>query len=744
MDYLAHSARLGKPSQSYEDHVKHVFVEACRFASEVEEFAPKYKGFFLKTIALAAEYHDLGKLDSENQAILLRPDGHKKLPINHVDAGVAAIQSLPNNILHQMAALLDYSHHIGLPDLCDETLKGSEKVFRDIAVREDGRNVRDITDKNIYAYLARHKEAIAASLCPQEAASGKIQPTPLSMRIALSCLVDADHSDTSKHYGFELPDKNVSLKPEKRLESLDKYITGLGKNGNAEKTNLRNSIYSVCRNRTLAADNIIACDSPVGTGKTTAVMAHLLQAAKTKKMRHIFVVLPFTNIINQSVAVYRKSLILAGEKPDDIVVAQHHRVEFSDLASRAFSSLWRAPVTVTTAVSFFETLASNHPASLRKLHEIAGSAIFIDESHAALPAKLWPLALKWLRELASDWGCYIVLGSGSLSRFWELQEFSEPSLKNLPELINQEISESAKGMESARIAYHSETKVFDLNSLIARVNTKPGPRLLILNTVQSAAAVARELQLKLGSNCVEHLSTALAPVHRELTLERVRARLEDETDNDWTLVATSCVEAGVDISFRTAFRESCGLVNLIQTGGRVNRNSKYPVSEIWDFKIKTDNLLRLHPMFAKSSQILMEMFAEGRVNPENCTEALRREIRAFNFLKANDVQIVKSEMARNFPYVDKEFKVIDSYTVTVLVDKDIRKAIEEDSYRPSIWELQNNSVQIWENKIINYGIAEIKQIPGLNAWTLAYDGFLGYMKGVLENINFQHGKAKPV
>jgi hypothetical protein len=30
-------------------------------------------------------------------------------------------------------------------------------------------------------------------------------------------------------------------------------------------------------------------------------------------------------------------------------------------------------------------------------------------------------------------------------------------------------------------------------------------------------------------------------------------------------VATSCVEAGVDFSFRFAFRESLGLVNLLQS-----------------------------------------------------------------------------------------------------------------------------------------------------------------------------------
>jgi CRISPR/Cas system-associated endonuclease/helicase Cas3 len=314
----------------------------------------------------------------------------------------------------------------------------------------------------------------------------------------------------------------------------------------------------------------------------------------------------------------------------------------------------------------------------------------------------------------------------------------------MPNLVGQEISHKSKSMDSARILYKSETQIFDLHSLISWVNAKPGPRLLILNTVQSAAATAREYQRRFGREHVEHLSTAISPIDREVTLKKILGRLENKKDIDWTFVATSCVEAGIDVSFRTAFRESCGLVNLIQTGGRINRNSEYLSSEIWDFKIKTDRFLKPHPMFGKSSQILTEMFTEGYVNPENCTEALRREIRAFNFLKAGDVPIVKNENVRNFPYVDEEFKVIDSYTITVLVNEAIRNAIEKEGYIPSNLELQNNSVQIWENRRIDYGIKEITRIPGLNAWTLDYDGFLGYMKGVLKLIDAQVGGIPPL
>ena len=55
-----------------------------------------------------------------------------------------------------------------------------------------------------------------------------------------------------------------------------------------------------------------------------------------------------------------------------------------DVKSRYLTALWKAPIIVTTAVTFFETLASNSPSTLRRLHNLPGSGIFVDESHAAL------------------------------------------------------------------------------------------------------------------------------------------------------------------------------------------------------------------------------------------------------------------------------------------------------------------------------------------------------------------------
>jgi CRISPR-associated endonuclease/helicase Cas3 len=106
----------------------------------------------------------------------------------------------------------------------------------------------------------------------------------------------------------------------------------------------------------------------------------------------------------------------------------------------ATSTLWTAPIILTTAVQFFETLASNHPAALRKLHGLTGSVVFIDEAHAALPTHLLGQNWRWMRELAEAWGCSFVLASGSLVRYWEIEDVVGDARKKLPELTPASLS----------------------------------------------------------------------------------------------------------------------------------------------------------------------------------------------------------------------------------------------------------------------------------------------------------------
>lgn len=202
-----------------------------------------------------------------------------------------------------------------------------------------------------------------------------------------------------------------------------------------------------------------------------------------------------------------------------------------------------SPVIATAATALFETLASNQTSSLRRLHELPGSAILIDEAHAALPAKLLPIAWNWIKIYADEWSCYWLLASGSLNEFWKIKEISAFS-RDIPPIVTDSLRRSLRIFETNRVEYKHNLTPQTIGELAELVHRSSGPRIIVLNTVQSAAVVAEHFRKEFGRNCVEHLSTALLPKDRTATLESITKRLHSPEDTDWTLVATSCVEAG--------------------------------------------------------------------------------------------------------------------------------------------------------------------------------------------------------
>lgn len=718
MSSLAHSAQNGFPAQTYQDHVENVWRRATRYAAETEQFAVDYSGQLQKVVSWAAEYHDLGKLDEENQKVLRGEEkALKKLPVNHVEAGTAYLLEPERNAV--WSAVTVYSHHRGLPDFSEETAKG-ETAFRD-----EYTDARARTNETLSSLLKIHRREVRLSQSADPGQCGGDRG--VFLRLALSCVADADHSDTAESAGKGLPQENLpKLRAKERLAALDCYVRDLEQSREGQtgsRGSLRSSMYWNCRDAE-PDSSIVSCDSPVGSGKTTAVMAHLLGQADRRGLRRIFVVLPYTNIITQAVQVYRKALTLPGEKPEEVVAELHHRADFEDKDLRYLTALWRAPIIVTTAVGFYETLASNKPAALRRLHELPGSAIFVDEAHAALPVHLLSVAWHWMRVLAREWGCYWLLASGSLVRFWTFQE-TIPESCTLPELVSEELRKQLMRYESSRVRFCWEPTPLSREELIHTVMDAPGPRLLIANTVQSAAVLARDIAKAYGRERVEHLSTALTPKDRTETSNRIKKRLQDPSDADWTLVATSCVEAGVDFSFHTGFREAASLVSLLQTAGRINRNGLLDDADVWTFQMQDDPLLKRNPGLEGSAAILLKHLEEDLTPaPELSTRSIEDELRQETCRKFD---LYSKEMAQEFQTVAEKFVVIDSNTVPVVVDPELAESFCAGN---GDWQLlQKNSVSIPKYNLDRYRVAELK--PGLYSWELPYSSFLGYMEGII-------------
>jgi CRISPR-associated endonuclease/helicase Cas3 len=565
----------------------------------------------------------------------------------------------------------------------------------------------------------------------------------LPLRLMLSCLVDADHSDAAAfNNGWQAPEPPAPRWAE-RLTALDAYVAGFEDRG-GERDAQRRAFYDACRHGGPENAAMVACEGPVGIGKTTAVTAWLLRRAIMTNARRLIIVAPFTAILSQTAKTLRQALVLSDEQDqtDSVVAEHHHRADFSDISSRDLATLWTAPIVLTTAVQFFETLASNRPSVLRKLNALPGSVVFLDEAHAALPNPLWSQNWRWLNELAADWSCSFVFASGSLARFWAIEDMIAGAPVKLPELVPQDMIAPLRHTERNRIAYMALGLLDGPDPLADAVANQAGPRLLILNTVQSAAVMAR--QIRRNGHDVLHLSTALSPRDREAILAQVIERLKDERRGDWTLVATSLVEAGVDLSFRTAFRERFSAASLIQTGGRLNRHAEYAEgATLYDFTVLPTNGLKPHPAAKVSAGILDHFFREGRLAGDMdpaalVTLAMSREMRQRRRFAA---EMVKAEGDRDYPKVAELGRVIDADTRLVVVDAGLRDRLSARE-TVSTRDLLAGSVQIWTNKISTFGLEPIAERSEIYWWPYAYDpSFLGYMEGALRLGDIVEGSA---
>lgn len=785
MYYIAHTPPSEKPeleAHRYADHIDDVLCYGLALFEYLLSFSrliDEEKGALRRTFKAVLMLHDMGKLDESIQRIF-RGEDSGRLPVDHIEAGVAVADEMKNELL---GWLIRGHHAPGLPSkktekyfikqlrqkfqltLSPYSLRGG-RHHRDKLTADFDKHKRAVITTNERIEVYKQRQIESCGQWPQF--SLKLPSNSLTPRLMLSCLVEADHSSAAC-YSQDEPMTHfepAKTRWQQRLLALDVYVANLvdsSSDPHSDRNQMRTEFYQDCFNGELPDSRLVACSAPVGLGKTTSVMVHLLRCAIKDNSSRIFVVAPFSNIIDQTVSILRKAVVLDDEDAASIVVAHHHKAEFSNKDMRQYAASWQAPIVVTTAIQFFETLAASNPSKLRKLHNVVGSAIFIDESHACLPAELLGVSWYWMKQLADSWRCNLVFSSGSMVKFWQDSDLVVEGIRTLPDLLSDQLRGKTQQAEGQRVIFDridNPLKCDELVELIQSnetwgdfVNQNKPSCLVILNTVQSAAVIADTLarslddkENELSSKVVLHLSTALAPKDRDRMLSEVITR-QGESDwnhRPWYLIATSCVEAGVDFDFAIGFRETCSVTSFLQVSGRINRHGKRTLGRLFNFSIFAEDGLNRHPGFDESSdifnQLWSEMISDDMDSSELCSKAIRKELSRFPEKKTKSELLLSEEQKQGFQEVSKDYRIIDSETATVIVHAGLVKKLEMGI--PVNWQtIQESSVQLWMSKIKKLQLHVIKgcQQDDIYSWIDSYEydaDFLGIMGGILNPENF--------
>ncbi|MFZ3151103.1 MAG: CRISPR-associated helicase Cas3' [Anaerolineaceae bacterium] len=657
--FYAHSNGQNKEDWQYLiDHL----VNAANLADELG----KDTGLsaYAKTAAL---FHDIGKYSARFQQRL----SGSTIRVDHSTAGAQEIKRIfadkNQPILGTILAYCIAGHHGGLPDygsVIDGEYEGTLQ----------GRLKRSLEDYSLYA-------SEIDLIHPSFPANPKVRPSTKTggfsfaffTRMIYSILVDADFLETETFI-------NGGRKPRGEYDSIpcltDRLNTYLKKYEGLEEpiNQQRTKTLKACIEQASHKPGLFTLTVPTGGGKTFSSLAFALNHARIHDLKRIIYVIPYTSIIEQNAGKFKEALGLenvlehhsnfdweAGTDADDSVSADEQTNTITGKLKLA-SENWDIPVVVTTNVQFFESLFSNRSSKCRKIHNLAKSVMIFDETQM-FPRDFMKPALMAVHELVQNYGSTAVFCTATQP---VVQRF-------LPSYATcQELAPEPKALYDfyKRVQVRNIGKVSD-EDLIQKLNAQ-SQVLCIVNTRKHAKGLFQGLE----DPGRFHLSTLMCAAHRKAVIDEIRKSLA--ADKVCRVVSTQIMEAGIDVDFPVGYRAFSGLDSIIQAAGRVNRENKHGIGDLFVFEPDSKFVGRTPAYIAQGAEIARGVLRTYQEKDPVSLEAIqdyyeslyglldknafdRREIMdCFEKPGANDAVF-------DFATAGSRFKIIEDATIPVVI-----------------------------------------------------------------------------
>ena len=566
---LAHS-----PGHLLEEHLRAV-------ARLAESFASQFRSG--ECGRLAGLWHDLGKYRPGFQRYIRQtPDAHIEQRVTGSDkthslAGAVHALRKRGDEFGRVLAFVIAGHHAGLPDRQPEPDGASPGASLQARLSHaDGKR--------------EYEEAIAAAIpadildaeVPRSDVPGGEAGYALWVRMLFSSLVDADFLDTEAYFDSEkgaLRGRYPSLRDMKA--ALDAHLSAMCARAMLDPTPIqrhRAEVLARCRAAATLPPGFFTLTVPTGGGKTLSSLAFALEHALAHGKRRIVYAIPYTSIIEQTAAVFRDVFATLG---DGVVIEHHSNLDIDerteDHASRLAAENWDAPLIVTTNVQLFESLHASRTSRCRKLHNLVGSVIVLDEAQM-LPRGFLAPVLTTLKLLVAHYGVTVVLCTATQPMLASRREpvtnrrvldgiDDARPIVNEPEALFKALERVDIHMPADFSAERSWAEIADEIRLHECV-------LAIVNTRRNA----RDLFDLLDDDDAVHLSALMCAEHRSMAIAAIRERLAARQNGAPTrplrVISTQLVEAGVDLDFPVVYRALAGMDSIAQAAGRCNREGK--------------------------------------------------------------------------------------------------------------------------------------------------------------------------
>ena len=288
---------------------------------------------------------------------------------------------------------------------------------------------------------------------------------------------------------------------------------------------------------------------------------------------------------------------------------------------------WRSQLTLTTTVQLFESLAAPTGRQATKLPALQDAVVVLDEPQA-IPERWWKIVVDLIRMLTTEYDATVILMTATQPR---LIEYGTAQLESttlvggsgryvdflnknprVEYVVDESIESGTQPIDYRTAADRLAASAESGADTLTICNTRASARELYTQTkdalsvsnggpiVEVGEVLNREIEQTGGSPSVDELRTlvldeatqstegATAPIlaylsgdirpdDRQLIIDTLyQEGSETESllasEHRVVLISTSVVEAGVDISFDTVYRDIAPIPNIVQSGGRCNRS----------------------------------------------------------------------------------------------------------------------------------------------------------------------------
>ena len=672
--YYAHSAqdKLGnllpyERWQTLQSHLVNVGEIAAEFA----------RVFGAQEIAYqTGQLHDLGKYSEPFNHRL-----HGGPSVDHATAGAKVAIERWGNVIGKLMAFCIAGHHAGLANGNGEG--DNRRTLKQRLALQFGADIPALD--NLWQQEIKLPQKLSAPPLKADA-HHPFFSYAFFTRMLYSCLVDADYLDTEAFYS-NLENKAVERGGYPKLNVLqhnfNQFINAFRRRvaqapeqtetekRNAALNRLRSEILDHAVEQAAQPQGLFTLTVPTGGGKTFTSMAFALEHAKQHGMRRVIYVIPFTSIIEQNAAEFRKAF---GELGEQAVLEHHSTFDDGKLQNEATkdklrlaSENWDAPIVVTTAVQFFESLFADRSSRCRKLHNIAGSVIILDEAQM-LPLNLLLPIMQAIKELAQNYRSSVVMCTATQPAVQAENGFYR-GFENVREIAPKPTALFDKLCRTTVQHIGTQTDA----DLLAKLAEHP-QMLIIVNNRRHARSLYDQAKPLDGTF---HLTTLMCAKHRSQKLDEIRGRLK--SGEPCRVIATSLIEAGVDVDFPLVMRAEAGLDSVAQAAGRCNREGKRPSENSFVWIFAPEEQWKAPPELAAQAAV-MRLTADSFSDDLLSTQAVAAYFAELYQLKGSELDNKKILKMHNdtgqsldFPFqtIADKFRMIESHMQPLIIPFDV-------------------------------------------------------------------------